>query len=123
MLTRHPANIILRVFLEIVGLISIAQWGWNQADGWLKYLLAAGIPLVMVLVWMLIASPEDPGRDNQAVIAVSGKVRLAIEICFFALAVLAMIANDQVYLAGAYVFVLLLQSFWSAERIIWLSRN
>ena len=123
MLAQHPANLILRFFLEIVALVSVGQWGWQAGEGAWRYVLGLGLPLLLAAAWGVFAVPGDTSRSGKAPVPVSGRVRLALESAFFALAVLAMLANGSLALAAAFALAILLHHFWSVERVVWLWRN
>ena len=74
----HPANLILRLILEIIALISLEIWGWNQSEGWFRLFLAIGIPLFLVVVWGVFSVPNDPSRSGAAPVITAGFIRLII---------------------------------------------
>jgi len=123
MLTHHPANRLLRYVLEIVGLVSIGQWGWNYSSSWQKYAVAIGIPFILAIAWITLTTPEDPGRNSKSIIAVPGMIRLGYELILVILVILVLLSHHQILLAGFYLFATLLHVFWSFDRIVWLSRN
>ncbi len=123
MLAQHPANLILRFFLELVGLISVGQWGWQAGEGPWRYVYALGLPLLLAAAWAIFAVPGDASRSGKAPVPVSGRSRLALEIAFFSLAVLSLLARGATVLAAAFGLAVLLHYFWSAERVVWLWRN
>lgn len=83
----NPFNLAFRFLLELAGLAAFAYWGWQTGEGWLRWLLALGAPLLAAAIWGVFRLPNDPGR---APVAVSGRVRLAIEAAFFGLAILGL---------------------------------
>ncbi|MGB5508782.1 MAG: YrdB family protein, partial [Robiginitalea sp.] len=62
----HPANLILRFLLEIIALISLGIWGWNQSESWFRFVLAIGIPGIIAVIWGTFAVPNDPSRSGSA---------------------------------------------------------
>lgn len=122
MLAQHPANLILRFVLEATALVAAGQWGWQTGEGVWRWALALGLPLLLAAAWAVFAVPGDPSRSGKAPIPIPGRVRLAMESIFFALAVLALLGTGQTILAGAFAFAVMLHYFWSVERIVWLSR-
>jgi hypothetical protein len=118
MLAQHPANLLLRFAIQIIGLVGIAQWGWGKSIG-----LGIGLPLLVILIWMVFATPGEPGRKNRVLVAVPGWVRLLIEAVLLALALLCFVALGQVLMAISLIFVILLHYFWSAERVAWLLKH
>ena len=80
----HPANLAVRFVLEITGLVALGWWGWNHADGVLRFVLALGIPVLAAAAWGTFAVPGDPSRSGRAPVPVSGIVRVLLELAFFA---------------------------------------
>ena len=92
----HPINSGLRFLLEIAALISLGLWGWQIGEGWTRFLLALGIPILVAILWAVFRVPNDPGA---APVAIPGKLRLAFELALFAFAVLALYDTEHVILA------------------------
>ena len=82
----NPINLAIRFLLEILGLMAMGFWAWNQTDGWLRFVLAIGVPVAFAIIWATLAVPDDPSRSGKTIIATPGVVRLAIEFAFFAFA-------------------------------------
>ena len=119
----HPVNLVFRFLLEVVALISFGVWGWTQADGWVRILLAAGLPILMAVIWGVFAVPKDPSRSGNAPIITPGIVRLVLELGFFAFATwcfmdLAFTRISIIF--GASVFLHYILSY---DRIKWLLSN
>jgi hypothetical protein len=116
----HPINLALRFLLELAALLALGGWGWQQREGWLRFVLALVIPLIAALLWGIFAVPHDPSRSGKAPIPVPGLIRLVLELAIFAFAVWALYASGAVVLswilglAGAIHYVL------SYDRIRWL---
>ena len=70
---------------------AVGHWGWRQTDGWLRFVLAFGVPLIAAILWATFRVPNDPGVPP---VAVPGIVRLALELGFFAIAIWALFATD-----------------------------
>lgn len=95
----RPITLTLRFLLELCALAALAYWGWQVGNSVpLKVAAAIGAPLAAAVVWGLFVSPK-------AQVAVPGAVRLFIEVAFFALAVLALLASGQTSLAVALAVV------------------
>jgi len=123
MLLYHPANRFLRLVLEIVGLVSLIQWGWEQSNLGVRYALAFGLPLITMSLWFVLNTPGDPGRLKQnALVAIPGRARLALEWLLFTLVIISLVVRAQYLLAGAIAFAVVLHYFWSIDRVVWLIR-
>ncbi len=116
----HPANLFLRFMLEFMALVSIAIWGWNQAEGWFGLLLAIGLPITLALVWGIFAVPDDPSRSGSAPVPTNGLIRLLIELGFFGFAIWAL--KDMGWTRTSLVFgiIVLCHYLISYDRILWL---
>jgi hypothetical protein len=47
----HPINLAIRFLLELSALLAMGVWGWRQSEGWLRFVLALGIPIIVAVVW------------------------------------------------------------------------
>ena len=109
--------------MEIAGLVALGWWGWNQADGILRFLPAVGIPVIAAAIWGTFAVPNDPSRSGKARIRVPGIIRLVIELAFFALATWALFALDLSTLGWIYGGAALVHYAISYDRVAWLVRE
>ena len=119
----HPINLAVRFLLELVALISFATWGWKQTDGWFRFVLALAIPIISASIWGTFAVPNDPSRSGAAPIAISGILRLILELLFFAFAVWCVKDIDLVKTSIIYGFIILIHYILSYDRIHWLMSN
>jgi hypothetical protein len=116
----HPINLAIRFILELSALVSVGVWGWRQNDGWLRFVLAIGIPVILAAIWGTFAVPEDPSRSGGAPIVTSGIVRLIIELAFFGIAVWALYDIGFIKISIALGIIVILHYIFSYDRIIWL---
>jgi hypothetical protein len=116
----HPINLAIRFILELSALVSVGVWGWRQNDGWLRFVLAIGIPIILAAIWGTFAVPEDPSRSGGAPIVTSGIVRLIIELAFFGIAVWALYDMGFIKISIALGIIVILHYIFSYDRIIWL---
>src|SRR3954452_15773413 len=85
-------NDVLRFFLELASLASLAYWGFSDFDGVVQWVIGQGAPLLVAVVWGRFMSPKashptvDPGR-------------LLIEVAVFGSGVAALFAADAPVLA------------------------
>lgn len=118
----HPVNLGFRFLLEVVGLSAFAFWGWAWG-GWIRWPLAIGAVLGAMAVWGVFRTPGDESSGS-GVVATPGPVRLALELGFFALAVLALFtayANDRAdWLALALAVAVVIHYALSWDRVRWL---
>ncbi len=116
----HPINLIIRFLLEISALLSVGLWGWKQSEGWHRFLLAIGTPIMLAVVWGVFAVPNDPSRSGTAPIPTPGIIRLAIELAFFAFATWSL--NDMGFHKASLALgiIVVLHYMVSYDRIIWL---
>ncbi|OUR92056.1 hypothetical protein A9Q87_08125 [Flavobacteriales bacterium 34_180_T64] len=116
----HPVNLIIRFLLELIALMAMGFWGWEQSDGWLQFVLALGLPITAAVIWGVFAVPDDPSRSGSAPVVVHGILRLTIELLFFVLATWAM--YDLGYLILSWIFgsIVAVHYIISYDRIQWL---
>lgn len=116
----HPVNLAVRFLLEISGLVALGNWGWEQSDGWLRIILAIGIPVIFAIIWGTFAVPDDPSRSGKAPIVTPGIIRLLIEIGFFASATWSIYDVDYNKVSLAFGTIVILHYIISYDRIKWL---
>jgi hypothetical protein len=116
----HPINLTVRFLLELLALAAMAFWGWNHGDGLLRLAFAFGVPLVAAALWGTFAVPHDPSRSGQALIAVPGLVRLALEATFFSGAVWALLSAGATTAGGVFASAVLVHYAVSYDRVFWL---
>ena len=116
----HPLNLLFRFLLEITALVSVGMWGWRQADGWLKIVLALALPLILAVVWGVFAVPGDPSRSGNTIVAVPGLARLVIELLIFAAGVWAVYDMGYEKVGMTMMVVVMAHYLLSYDRIIWL---
>ena len=119
-MSSHPINLLIRFLLEVVALLSVGMWGWRQSDGILKFVLAIGIPIILVAIWGVFAVPNDPSRSGTAPIVTPGVIRLVIELVFFGLATTSLYDMGMYKLSLVYGGVVALHYLISYDRIKWL---
>ena len=88
-------NDVLRFFLELAALASLAYWGFSEFDGVAQWLIGLGAPLLVAVVWARFMSPKasHPTVDP---------VRLLIEVAVFGSGVAALFAADATVLAVVF---------------------
>jgi len=90
------ANLALSFALELCALAALGYWGSQTGQGvGFAILLGVGAPLLAAVVWGLFAAPR-------AAVRVPAAVRIAVEIAFFALATVALLAAGQPTLAAIF---------------------
>lgn len=113
----HPANAVLRFFLELAALAAMGYWGWTQHDGAARWLWALGLPLVAAVAWAVFRIPGDPGTP---VIAVPGAVRLLVEIVFFGGATGLLLLAGRPNWALVLGVLLVGHYLWAYRRVVWM---
>ena len=116
----HPINLAIRFLLEIMALVSVGMWGWKQHEGWFRWLLTIGFPILLAITWVTFAVPNDPSRSGSAPIVTPGVVRLALELGIFAFAAWAL--NNIGLTKSSWIFgsIVVLHYVASYDRIMWL---
>lgn len=116
----NNVNLAVRFILEIVALVAIGIWGWNQGDGWMSFVLGLGMPILVGAIWGIFAVPNDSSRSGLAPIAVPGIVRLLIELAIFTFASWALYDSGFVGLGIVFGILVTIHYIISFDRIIWL---
>ena len=106
----HPVNLAIRFLLELAALLATGVWGWRQSDGWPRFILALGVPLVAAVLWGTFAVPDDPSRSGKAPVAIPGIIRLLIELGIFAFATWALYDEGFTGLSGVLGVLVFLQT-------------
>ena len=119
----HPLNLAVRFLLELAALIAMGYWGWTQHDGWWRWLWVIGLPLVAAALWGTFAVPNDPSRSGQAPVPTPGAIRLILELSFFALGTILLIASQRPSAGIALAIITLIHYAISYDRILWLFKN
>jgi len=116
----HPINLAIRFLLEIAALLAMGVWGWRQSEGWLRFVLGLGIPIILAIVWGTFAVPNDPSRSGAAPIAVPGILRLVIELAIFVFATWALYDLGYTSLSWILGIIVVIHYITSYDRILWL---
>lgn len=116
----HPINLAIRFLLEIAALLAVGVWGWQLSDGWFKFVLALGIPIILAVIWGTFAVPNDPSRSGAAPVAVPGILRLGIELAIFAFAVWALYDMGYTSISWILGIIVAIHYITSYDRILWL---
>jgi hypothetical protein len=106
--------------LELAALAAIGVWGWQKGEGWLRFLLAFGVPIVIAVLWGIFRVPDDPGK---APVAITGWLRLVLEFAVFAFSVYALVDARLVTLVRVLGILLAIHYAISYDRIIGLLRQ
>ena len=119
----HPINLTLRFLLEITALLSAGVWGLRQSEGWLRFTLAFGIPLIIAVIWGTFAVPDDPSRSGKAPVPTPGILRLLLELAIFGAGVLALYATGNTQLGLTMGIIVVIHYVVSYDRVAWLIRQ
>lgn len=118
----HPVNLAFRFALEIAALAAIAVGGYAVGSGVFAWIAAIALPLVAAVVWGTFNVPGDRSRSGEAPVAVTGIIRLIIELGVFVTAVVfvSFVSPFAALLLGVAVT---LHYLLSIDRIRWLLRD
>lgn len=70
------ANLALRFVLELAGVIAVGYWGYHAMDGLGRWLLAFGVPALLIVSWALVVAPGADVPIPQPVREVIGSIVL-----------------------------------------------
>lgn len=101
-------------------LVAVGMWGWHQADGWMRWVIAIGVPMMLSVIWGVFNVPGDPSRSGEAPVVVPGIVRLLIEAAFFIFGSWALMSLGYRAFGGAFIVIVVVHYLVSFNRILWL---
>lgn len=119
-MAQNPLNLALRFILELVALYSVGYWGWTAHSGPRRYLLVIGLPLLAAVLWGTFRVPGDASASGEALVAVPGIVRLALELALFGGATWGLYAAGATRSALLLGVITLIHYALSYDRILWL---
>ena len=119
----NPINLAVRFFLELTALVAMSFWGWNQGEGILRFVLALGIPVIAVTIWVSFAVPNDPSRSGKAPVPVSGILRIMLELIFFSFATWTIYSAEATTLSWIFGIVIISHYSLSYDRLRWLIKQ
>jgi hypothetical protein len=122
-MSQNPLNLTLRFILEICALVAIGYGGWHAAEGFWRYLLAIGLPLIAATLWGMFRTPNEPHAPQHSTRAVSGWVRLLIEALVFGGGAWGLFSSGATTLGWVYSTVVILHYAASYDRVVWLLRD
>lgn len=112
-------NLVLRFLLELAAWTGFAWGGW-QLGSWP---LGMGLLVLTVVLWGVFNVPNDPSRGGRAPVAVSGPVRLVIELLVLGGgAVMFWLGGAPAIAIGLAVLNVVHHAF-ALNRIRWLLRQ
>jgi hypothetical protein len=106
------ANLAFSFILELVLLAAFAFAGYVLGDGVMRYILALGVPVIVIVIWGAFLAPR-------AARPAPPPVKLALKIALFGLAALGLVQTGNltlaVFFAVAVALNLLLAYVWRQE--------
>ncbi|MCA8912458.1 MAG: YrdB family protein [Planctomycetes bacterium] len=116
-------NLALRFLLEVAGVVAAGAWGWQLVDSWARWLLAFGLPAVLMTVWATFNVRNDPSRSGKAPVPVPGAVRLLLELAILGFGAYAAATAWSIWAGGVYGALVAFQYATSWKRVAWLVRR
>lgn len=116
----NPINLMVRFLLEMTTLVAAGMWGWKIDDGWIRYLWALGIPILLAILWGIFAVPNDPSRSGSALVPIPGWMRLLLELLILTFGVWSLYETGHATSALIFVIVFIVHYGFSYDRILWL---
>lgn len=119
-MSKNPINLAFRFFLELAALIAMGYWGWQTGQGWQRWALMLGVPLIAAALWGTFRVDNDPGR---APVRVPGFLRLALELVYFGFATWALYDTAALVWSLLLGLAVIVHYLISYDRILWLLRQ
>jgi len=95
-------NLLVSFLLEVGLIILAGYWGFHQSENSiLKYILAIGVPSVIILLWGIWAAPKSKRR-------LKNPVRTTFKLAMMALAVFFGYATGQPVLVVCFAVITIL---------------
>lgn len=113
-------NDALRFLLELVALAGWGMLGHSLGRGVARWVLAVAIPVTVATIWAVFRVPNDPGP---APVAISGQIRILLEVGVFAGATYGISRQLGTGPAVGFLAVTLLHYALAWERLIRLAKR
>lgn len=113
-------NLALRFLLELAAVFAIGAWGWSVSEGWPRYVLMIGLPLVAIALWGTFNVRGDPSRSGNAPVPVPGLVRLLVELIVLGSGGAAMFMVWSYPPALIYTGAVIIHYTAGWKRLVWL---
>lgn len=122
-MSQNMLNLAVRFLLELAALYAFGRWGWQQSEGFFRYVLMIAVPLLAATLWGTFRVPGDASANGGAPVPVPGWVRLLFEIAFFSFATYCFFATGLQSAGWVFGIVSVLHYIFSYDRIAWLLRS
>jgi len=122
-MSSNPINLLVRFLMELAVLFSTGYWGWKMHSGITRFILMLLLPLVLAAIWGIFSVADDPSRSGKTVVAVSGIIRLIIELSFFAFGSWAIYKTGYPNIAWIFLVITIIHYLISYDRILWLLKQ
>jgi len=109
----NPINLTVRFILEILMLVVLGLWGWHLSAGWLRFVAAAGFPVIAATLWGVFRIQNDP---KPAPVEIPGVLRLLLELGLFAWSVWALYDLGYQQLGITMAIIVILHYLASYDR-------
>lgn len=116
----HPANLTFRFLLEITSLIGIFRLGLSVRDGYTGWAWGSGLTLLAMILWATFRVPGDESAKGDAPYAISGPLRIVLELLIFGLGTYGWFVSGPARVAWVNLAGLVAHHALSYDRFAWL---
>lgn len=118
-----PVSLGVRFLLELSALAAFGYWGWKVAPGGMRWIAVLALPILTAVLWTVFATPGDPSRNGDTVVATPGALRFLLELAILFGAAWALYNAGARTPALVLLVVLVIYHLTALDRVAWLFRH
>lgn len=116
----RPWNLALRFGLELAALSGLGLAAWSRTGGVARGIAVVAAPVAAATLWGTFNVPGDPSRSGRAPVAVSGRVRLGVEMLVLAGGGVGFVVAGHPLVGAGFAALTVLHYAEGRARVRWL---